>query len=1389
MKQKLTLLILALLTAMGAWATDYSGSYYYIRTSNDSHYGFYSAASGTRITTYGSTSSKTSAVIFKFEKTGTDDEYYWYNCTSKKYISVDASGYLLSADSYSDTDAYKWYIIDNGDGTVKITDKAHYNSGTPSNALVTLGTNGSWWGVNDLSNETYTNKTWKLIPAVEMKKPYYIGLGRGGNRYLQHSSDDNKMKQVVASTKDLSHVWYFTDEGDGVINIHPITSSSAMGYASNASAQSDKISTANEIKSFKITPTDQTTFPIAFLASDLSTTLYISNYGGTDYANMGLYGTIADPGTRMKVEDASLSVNAYIGATKTIGATEWKTQSNWLLRDTWNSNGPGYSSSNMWSPIYLNGVTATGIEFDGWALQLTLVNSSLTATTGKIQASETLTIDVDKESTLDLTLTSTNNNPGTHVFNIDGALTINMGDNAWNNSSSTNNINLGTTGSFTFTANSAITIGANPNFTINATLADPGASYDTVESQTLATFTNVTITTLSVNISGTDGWTSVDSKAALETQTSAGKYYFLENTSSGVVLYMYKQTVYNVPAETTVDLSEIDGYSSYEVFNVPSGATLNVDVDNFDLTKIHGAGTVTFNGATTTTSDIASDFTGTLNVNNASATVTINGNLGACTLQKTLGTLNYAGNNLNGTTLDGVVLNSTTARITTSNTVNIKNLAGCNLPDPDYNYGYVFIGSGGTINLYGTCDFTKKADGTTAVSSNLGYGSSASIVVKEGATVTVGLVYNSGTNNASVTVESDAILNTIGWTHADNVLYATNLTNNGTINLSTGRLHENIGTSVVHTTFSGSGTLNITEGANLEVSSVPSTITLSGAGTVKLSTFPSTTAPTRSDWTGAIEFPNGGTSGTNLEAIFNAWGNTNSTIKLNNVKGGYLGNNGTVNPTLNILSGKTLTLNNGFSSSNSTLTKVTGAGTLDRQGWDGSNNHNLIITTLTGFTGTLSGTGHPIIVQKLVLATEPAGDALLVKTSESNVTLNDVYVGSTDITEACSKKVKTVNDVTGYYVTNKQDAIDAIAPYVSFIASGVGRYTVNLGSTPYTNVSDLETAISGWATLSDCVTPVITINQPTSAFYRIKSGDKYLQDIRKSDSNTERTLTDAEGADESAETIFYLNGNTFVGYKTGFGFGSSVNMTKDTEQLNSMLFTESAEKGKYTIQAQQGTCASTDDNEGYWGVDGSDLSREDDAASGACWTIEEVTSLPVTITSVGLATLYSPVALTIPTDVTAYVVTSDEETCLRLAPISDGIIPANTGVILEASTGTYNFDIATGGSAESELTGTVATISRPEGSYVLSGGESGLGFYAKGSTGSTTIPGFKAYYQPEGEDVKGFVGFFFDNNPDAINDVIGKVIDGRSEIFNLAGQRMNKMQKGINIVNGKKILK
>lgn len=229
-----------------------------------------------------------------------------------------------------------------------------------------------------------------------------------------------------------------------------------------------------------------------------------------------------------------LPSNVYIGENKTVTSTEWNNKDYWSTGQGWGGNGPGITGSGMWNPIYLNGVTASGISFEGWKLRLRLENSTLTASTNKLQSADgdNVTIDIDQASKLQLTLKTPTaegggNDPGTHTFNIDGSMTIKTVSGHFVGSS-TNTVNLGTTGSFTFEADNSQTIGSGASFTINAKLTEP-TELNAVQSRTLATFTNVTLTpsSLTVSISGTEGWTQVDSKDALTAQTTEGKFYYI----------------------------------------------------------------------------------------------------------------------------------------------------------------------------------------------------------------------------------------------------------------------------------------------------------------------------------------------------------------------------------------------------------------------------------------------------------------------------------------------------------------------------------------------------------------------------------------------------------------------------------------------------------------------------------------------------------------------------------------------------------------------------------------------------------------------------------------------------------------------------------------------
>ena len=133
-------------------------------------------------------------------------------------------------------------------------------------------------------------------------------------------------------------------------------------------------------------------------------------------------------------------------------------------------------------------------------------------------------------------------------------------------------------------------------------------------------------------------------------------------------------------------------------------------------------------------------------------------------------------------------------------------------------------------------------------------------------------------------------------------------------------------------------------------------------------------------------------------------------------------------------------------------------------------------------------------------------------------------------------------------------------------------------------------------------------------------------------------------------------------------------------------------------------------------------------------------------------------------------------------------IPAYTPVILEGEPGVYELSIIEDEVApveDNDLQGTLKDI-EAAGKYVLAKPEDKeVGFYLA-ETG--TLKAGKAYIEIPGPvDVKALFFSFDGEDPTGIANVESAVENGL--IYNLAGQRLNKVQKGINIINGKKVLK
>ena len=189
-------------------------------------------------------------------------------------------------------------------------------------------------------------------------------------------------------------------------------------------------------------------------------------------------------------------------------------------------------------------------------------------------------------------------------------------------------------------------------------------------------------------------------------------------------------------------------------------------------------------------------------------------------------------------------------------------------------------------------------------------------------------------------------------------------------------------------------------------------------------------------------------------------------------------------------------------------------------------------------------------------------------------------------------------------------------------------------------------------------------------------------------------------------------------------------------------------------------------------------------AAASHWKVTNATSFDLTIGSTGYSTLWVPFAVTIPSGVTAYTGSINGKS-LHLNEVEGTTLPANTAVVLAGAANTYTFNITDdvtdiAGNAllgsKGDIAGgsTVYALAKPEGEEV--------GFYPVGD--GVTIPACKAYLTVPSE-VKGFT-FVFDDDATGIEDI--KDLKDSNVIYNVAGQRIQKMQKGINIVNGKKIM-
>ena len=371
------------------------------------------------------------------------------------------------------------------------------------------------------------------------------------------------------------------------------------------------------------------------------------------------------------------------------------------------------------------------------------------------------------------------------------------------------------------------------------------------------------------------------------------------------------------------------------------------------------------------------------------------------------------------------------------------------------------------------------------------------------------------------------------------------------------------------------------------------------------------------------------------------------------------------------------------------------------------------------------------------------------------------------------------------------------------IGNGLGQY---IATDPdylakYNAIAEYSQNIPAEATVSDIDAKIAELKNLLASFVlNMPVENKYYRISRKANptsylvAGTDNTSGRTRFSTTSSDNVFFYTGGKLLSYSTGYYINSDGSFQTYTTTVNqgvAIAFAPATSAGYYNIQF----------GGNRYLYAGSDNGTSDAAGAPAGefyeYNIEEVTELPVTITAAGYATLFAPVALTVPSEVKAYTVTINGEWA-TLNEITSGIIPANTGVVIagangEAATaGTYNFAITTTeATATSALRGSVATTYYTEAGtyYALAQVDEVVGFYKDAFNNSRfQNNSHKAYLYvaSEGAEAASY-SFRFGEGTTGISEVKGES-ENVKVIYDLTGRRVENPSNGIYIINGVKTL-
>lgn len=350
----------------------------------------------------------------------------------------------------------------------------------------------------------------------------------------------------------------------------------------------------------------------------------------------------------------------------------------------------------------------------------------------------------------------------------------------------------------------------------------------------------------------------------------------------------------------------------------------------------------------------------------------------------------------------------------------------------------------------------------------------------------------------------------------------------------------------------------------------------------------------------------------------------------------------------------------------------------------------------------------------------------------------------------------------------------------------------------------------------------LTINQPTAGrVYRFKGkvSGKYMCAATATPSADTKMTMVADSTQlgtlfilQEGEEIDGLQGFKFLSYNTGYYTKNTHNNGALSAAANSVKVYASetaANLGFYTLKANR-TGNTVEESKGTYLYDyGTQASPVVDrngtyAANNCDWTIEEVTELPITVTTgySRLGTIVSPVSLNADNSKLKFYTGSINGDYLHLTEFTGDVIPAGVPFLIE-----YQGGDQTNGCSLLEVNGAEATLDGGV-ENALRGGLETLAtptdigtIYTIQKTGSApetdtqvfrrytgdTVKGCRAYLPlPAGSNIKGMV--FDDGTTTEIETLVEPAAPVTpAACYDLSGRRVAKAAKGLYIRDGKKV--